>query len=761
MANRSPSPRPSGRRAAGARPRGQQRAAATGRRRGLIDYPRRDKRGVRRWLPSWKLVTGVFLLGLLGAVGLFAWGYANTEIPAADEFAEAQTTVVYYADGTTEMGRFAALNRTSVPIASLPDHVENAVIAAEDRTFYENRGVSPIAITRALWGNIRGEATQGGSTITQQYVKNYYGDDSPTFERKIREAFIAIKIDQEKEKEEILEDYLNTIYFGRGAYGIQAAAKAYYNVDAAALSPEQAATLAGIIPNPTNWDPAVSPEKAQDRFAYVVDGMDEMGTLAVADPDALVMPETIGTEKRDTYGGPNGYLLATVRSELLERSELTEQQIDTGGLRITTTISQPAQAAALAAMADEDAFPVEDRPETLHAALTAIDPATGGIVAMYGGPDYLARPSNAATQDQAQAGSTFKPFALVAALEEGISLESRYSGRNNQTFEAYVDESGDEQRVQNFGGDSYGDIDLLTATENSVNTVYVGLNEEVGPDRTQEVAVRAGLPEDTPGLNDFLSNVLGTSSPHPIDMASAYATFAARGERHTPHIVASVTEAGQTEPSYVGSTEGSRVFAEDIMDDTNYALQQVVESGSGEYASQLDRPAAGKTGTSSDNRSAWFVGYTPQLAASVALYNVEADGTPSTIPAFGGRGEITGGSFPVRIWTTFMEAALEGADVVEFAPRADVGESNVPTPTETPSPTTTPTPTPTPTTPTETPTPTETTAPPTETPSCPPLDLPPIPGAPPPDPDCPTESPSEPPTTSPSTGGGGDGDPAP
>ncbi len=744
MANRSPSPRPPGRRSAGTRPRTQPRSAATGGGgRRLIDYPRRGKRGFRRWLPSWKLVSGVFLLGLLAGVGLFAWAYANTEIPEAAEFAEAQSTVVFYADGKSEMGRFAALNRTSVPLATLPAHVGDAVIAAEDRSFYENRGVSPLAIVRSIWGNVRGEGTQGGSTITQQYVKNYTGDDDPTFRRKIREAFVALKMDEEKTKDEILEDYLNTIYFGRGAYGIQSAAKAYYDVDAAALTPEQAATLAGIIPNPTNWDPAVDPEKAQDRFRYVVDGMVEMGTLTTADPAALVMPETIVQVKRDTYGGPNGYILATVRSELLERSEFTEQQIDTGGLRITTTISKTAQTAALAAMADEDAFPSEDRPETLHAALTAIDPATGGIVAMYGGPDFLTRQSNGATQDQAQAGSTFKPFTLVAALEEGISLKSRYNGRNNQTFDAYVDEAGDERPVKNFGGSSFGDIDLERATENSVNTVYVALNEEVGPDKTREVAVRAGLPEDTPGLNDFLSNVLGTASPHPIDMAAAYSTFAARGERHTPHIVASVTAPDQTEPSYLGPTEGSRVFEEDVMDDTNFALQQVIESGSGEYASRLDRPAAGKTGTSSDNRSAWFVGFTPQLAASVALYNVEEDGSPSPIPAFGGRREITGGSFPVRIWTAFMQGALEGAEVVEFAPRADVGKANTPTQTptrSTPSPTTT-TPTPTETTPTET-EPPATTEPPLPDPT---VTLP-----------IPTEPPPEPP---PGDGGGGGGAP--
>ncbi len=645
----------------------------------------RKVRGRRRrfwFLPPWKVVVGGALgLLALGLIGFYV-AYRLIDIPQPNEFADDQTTIVYFSGGTNEMGRFAAQDRTVVESEQIPQHVKDAIVAAEDRSFYENRGVSPGGIARAFWGNLRGESTQGGSTITQQYVKNYYLDFDQTYSRKAKEAIIALKIDQQQTKDETLTAYLNTIYFGRGAYGIQAAAQQYFGKDAADLTVEEGALLAGIIPNPSGWDPAKDPAKATERFGYVLDAMVGLQTLSEGQRDAMVIPTAIVQDQAETYAGPNGYLLAMVRSELLANSSITEQDLDTGGLRITTTISRSAQAAAIEAMGDTEAFPTEDRPETLQAALTSIDPSTGGIVALYGGPDYLARQSNAATQAIAQAGSTFKAFTLVAALEDDISLKSRWDGRNRRTFDAYTDGSGKERPVQNFGGSSFGRISLETATENSVNTVYVDVNDTVGPEQTREVAVRAGLPEDTPGLNDFLSNVLGTASPNPLDMAAAYSTFAAQGVRHTPHIVASVTRAGSDEIVHAGPTEGSQVFDEDVMADTTAALEGVVRSGSGEYASRLGRPAAGKTGTSSDNQSAWFVGYTPQMATSVALFNVEADGSPSTIPGFGGRSEITGGSFPVRIWTTYMAAALEGTEELDFPDRADVGRQPSSTNTE-------------------------------------------------------------------------------
>ncbi len=642
------------------------------RRRQLIDYPRSDRSGAARFVPRLRQVLGLVGLAILAVVALSGIAYATVSVPSPNQFASAQTTIVYYADGKTELGRFAAQNRVVVAADAIPESMKQATVAAEDRTFYENRGVSPKGIARAFWSNLQGDSTQGGSTITQQYVKNYYLSSDRTYVRKAKEAVLSLKIDQQQSKDEILTNYLNTIYFGRGAYGIETAAQAYFGKPAKDLTPQESALLAGIIPNPTNWDPAVNPAKAKARFDYVTDELVRTGVITQAERRSWTMPDA---PKKDTnknvYAGPNGYILAQVRSELLA-AKLTDQDIDSGGLRIVTTVDKNSQDAAVAMMNDPSVYPTKGRPATLRAALVSIDPQSGAVVAMYGGDDYLKRQQNNATQAIAQAGSTFKPFALVTGLENGVGLRSTFNGQSGIRFK------GTSKPIQNFGGASYGTINLLTATANSVNTVYVGLNQKVGPAKTEETAIRAGLPKNTAGLNDYLGNVLGSAAPHPIDMANAYATFAAQGVRHTPHIVASATKVGADSPVYTGPTDGTRVFPEDVMADTTYALRGVVQRGSGQPASALGRPAAGKTGTSSDNMSAWFVGYTPQLTTAVALFNTDTAGNAIPIPGFGGRSEITGGSFPVRMWTEYMRDALKGKPQASFPSPAWVGRATGP-----------------------------------------------------------------------------------
>ncbi len=293
-----------------------------------------------RWLPSWKVVLGSFLgLVALGLIGFYV-AYRLIDIPQPNDFADDQTSIVYYNGGKNEMGRFAAQDRTIVASDQIPQHVKDAIVAAEDRTFYENRGVSPVGIARAVWGQVSGDYAGGGSTITQQYVKNYYLTFDQTYTRKAKEAIIALKIDQQQSKDETLTAYLNTIYFGRGAYGIQAASQAYFGKNAADLTVEEGALLAGIVPNPSGWDPAKNPEKATERFEYVLDGMVLGQTLSEGQRDAMVVPTTQPEKTAETYAGPNGYLLAMVRSELLANSSVTETDLDTGGLRITTTISR-------------------------------------------------------------------------------------------------------------------------------------------------------------------------------------------------------------------------------------------------------------------------------------------------------------------------------------------------------------------------------------------------------------------------------------
>ncbi|HLS49864.1 MAG TPA: biosynthetic peptidoglycan transglycosylase, partial [Actinomycetaceae bacterium] len=288
----------------------QARKAAERPRQRRWDYPRAGKGPVHRWLPSWRVVLGTVVTVIALGLGLFVVAYLTTDIPEPDDFAQAETTTVYYADGETEMGSFATFDRSIVGLATLPEHVGHAVVASEDRRFYENVGVDPIGIARALWNNVRGNERQGGSTLTQQYVERYFvGETITSYVGKAREAILAIKIDREQTKDEILGNYLNTIYFGRGAYGIEAAARNYFDKPAAELTLSESALLAGIIPAPSAWDPASNPERAEERWARTLRFMVEDGWITQEEADSQSFPETIDPVRDDRYGGPGGYLL--------------------------------------------------------------------------------------------------------------------------------------------------------------------------------------------------------------------------------------------------------------------------------------------------------------------------------------------------------------------------------------------------------------------------------------------------------------------
>jgi membrane peptidoglycan carboxypeptidase len=606
------------------------------------------------------------LLGIVIVVGGFVWAYNSITLPTPDDAAFTQTTHVFYADGQTAMGDFSIQNRQIVDIADLPVHVGQAVVAAEDRTFWKNSGVDPVALARAFYNNLRGGQRQGGSTITQQYIERYFvGETTTDLKGKLREAIMAVKVTREKPKSEILGDYLNTIYFGRGAYGIETAAQAYFGIPAKELDVSQAALLAGVIPAPSAWDPAVDEVKCRQRWAYVLDGMVTIEALDHTVRQSLVFPETIAHKVSDLYAGAQGYLLQMVRSELLA-SGLHENDLDGGGLTIVTTIDKSWQKAAVKAVKN---LP-KDRPDALEVAAVTIDPADGAIKALYGGADYISRQQNAVTQDIAQAGSTFKPITLAAALETGEhSLSDWYSGRSPMKI-------GD-WRVENLGNTSYGEMSLLRATANSVNTVYAQLNEEIGGQATRDAAVAAGVPDQTVGLDSDLTNVLGTASPHPLDMANVYATFAAGGVRHTPHIVATATDpVGQV--IYVGPTQAERVFSKTTMAEVTYALTEVVTQGTGTKAQDLNRPCAAKTGTSEEHRSAWFVGFTPQLATAVAFYQHGSNGDVAELTPFGGRDVINGGDLPAQVWLDLMSAEHADMPVKDFPERSQPRPDNTP-----------------------------------------------------------------------------------
>ncbi len=656
---------------------GQDQTAPAGRRR-FLNYPRAGKGRVMRWIPGWRFFLGCFLALVAALVGLFVVAYAVIDVPSPNQFAKAQTSTVYYADGTTEMGHFSEIDRTIIDTSALPDYVGHAVVASEDASFYTNNGVDPKGILRALWNNLSGGDTQGASTLTQQYVKNYYVDTTSSYAGKFEQAILALKIDRSQSKEEILDSYLNTVYFGRGAYGIEAASQAYFGHKASELTVSESALLAGVLPAPSAYDPNVDVDMAQTRWQRVLDRMETDGYITAEEHDSATFPETITPEIEQVYAGSTGYLLQMVRSELVSDAGLTEDEIDTGGYSIVTTFDKEDQDAAVAAV---QALP-EGYSENLHVALVSIDSSTGGILALYGGSDYLTNQVNAASDAVAQAGSTFKPFALVGALENGATLSNGYSGASPMTI--------DGAEFQNFQDVSYGWSNLVKATTYSINTAYLQLNEDVGPEVTNQVAVRAGYPEDTTGMNPYVQNVLGSASPHTVDIATAYATFASQGTRHDTHVVGSVTDPDKT-VVYSPDTSGDKVFSDDVMADATYAMQQVVNSGSGTTALELGRPVAAKTGSSSDNKSAQFAGYTPQVATAVTLYQSGADGSEESITPWGEYSEITGSTYPADIFTQYMATALADLPVESFPDRTagsyrpgSLGESAVPTATARP-----------------------------------------------------------------------------
>ena len=629
----------------------------------LWNYPRAGKGKIRRWLPSWQFVLCSILFVLTMGIGTLMLAYATTDVPAPNDFAKAQTTVVYYDDSKTEMGRFTDINRTVIDTTKLPSYVGNAVVASEDSSFYSNNGIDPKGIVRALFNNLTGGPIQGASTLTQQYVKNYYVDTTDSYVGKLKQAFLAVKIDQSQSKQKILGNYLNTIYYGRGAYGVEEASKAYFGHSADKLTLSEAALLSAVIPAPSGWDPAVNAKTSQAKWTRVADLMLKQNFITAAQRAEMKFPKTIEPTTKQVYAGTKGYLLQMVRTELKAKMKLTDEQIDTGGFKVTTTINQKDQEAAVNAV---HTLP-SDKPAGLGVALTSIDPRTGAIVALYGGEDYLKSQVNSATQAVAQAGSTYKPFALVTALNDGMTLSDGYMGTSPMTIEGH--------EFQNFQDVSYGWVNLVKATAFSINTPYLQLNKDIGPENTNKTAIAAGYPANTLGFDDTTQGVLGSVSPHNIDIARAYSTFAAQGQRHDIHIVGKVSSSTNT-VVYTANTTGQQVFKKEVMADVTYALTQVVQLGSGETAKSLNRPVAAKTGSSSDNKSAQFVGYTPQLVTAVTLFQQGADGSEQSITPFGNYSEITGSTYPADIFTNYMGAALDGQEVLDFPERSDESYSS-------------------------------------------------------------------------------------
>ncbi len=618
-----------------------------------------------------KLIRAAVFLGGFGFVAgstLFALAWFTVDIPDPNAYVNSQATVIQYSNGS-EIGRIGAQNRQIVPLAKIPLRLRYAVMAAEDRSFYSNRAFSIKGLSQAVLSNVITLGNgRGGSTITQQYAKTAFLTPERSIQRKIKELVISLKLENAMTKDQILENYLNTIYFGRGSYGVQTAAQQYFNRNVNQLSISQAAVIASILRSPGLYDPDFG-DKAQKernsnrlaaRFQYVIDGMLEEKWITEAEAKAAKLPPVAPRTTGGSLSGPKGYIIDAAQKEL-SKLGFTTEQLMVGGYVIKTTIEQRPQQSAVDAV---NRLTPANAPANLHIGLVAIRPGTGEIVAMYGGKDYVVRQLNDATQSIALAGSTFKPFALVAALEQGIPLTSMWNGDSPQTF----DDLGKPYVVSNYGDEGWGQVDLLSATQHSINTVYVPLGIKAGLDRVVDVARRAGIPE-TIAMMPTPSVSLGVASPHVIDVTNAYATFAANGIYAKPYLISQVIGPNKG-VLYEGKPSTQEVFAADVMADLTYALKSVVNGGTGAAALSLGRPAAGKTGTSQSNASAWFSAYTPQLAASVAFFR---DSASESLNGIGGLTSVTGGSFPARIWTAFMKGALKGEPVLDFPAPSNIG----------------------------------------------------------------------------------------
>ena len=618
-------------------------------------------------LRTWFIRGAIFTIGGGFVVGtfLFAFAYFSVTIPDPNQYVNSQATIIQYSDGS-EIGRVGAEDRTSVPLARIPIRVRHAIMAAEDRNFYTEHAFSPTGILRALWHNLQGGSLQGGSTITQQYAKTAFLSPQRSIRRKIKEIVIAVKLEQQQSKDQILENYLNTIYFGRGAYGVQTGSQVFFGRSVDQLNVAQAAVLASILNSPGFYDPANGTkylERLKARWRYVLDGMVKANWLSPTQRAHEKFPFIQPRVRSGSLAGPKGYVVSWIENQL-QQFGFTQDQLLQGGLVVKTTLVKRDQQAAVDAVAKRTP---KSPFSNLRVALVSIQPGTGAVLAMYGGQDYLKNQYNNATQATTQAGSSFKPFALTAALEAGISLESVWNGHSPQVF--YDPGSQGPYPVFNYGNEQFSNINLLDATAFSVNTVFVPLGIKVGPDKVIDVARRAGIPTSVRMVSGP-SVTLGVASAHVIDLASAFATFAAQGIYAKPYIVAQVL-GNNGGVLYQVQPQTNQVFASDVMADLTTALQTVTSYGTASGAvSNLGRPSAGKTGTTTANASAWFTGYVPQMATSVALFR---DNASQSLNGIGGLSAVTGGSFPARIWNQYMRQALAHTPIIDFPPPANIG----------------------------------------------------------------------------------------
>ncbi|QBI52910.1 transglycosylase domain-containing protein [Streptomonospora litoralis] len=604
--------------------------------------------------------TTMIAFGILAVLVLSGFGvaYATIEVPdVAKEEATNQGSTFFYADGETQFAE-RGVDREPVDYDQIPTRVQEAVISAEDRGYWDSPGVSITGTVRAVWFTVTGQQVQGGSTITQQFVRNYFEGVSreQTVSRKLKEIIIALKVDQSPgmDKEWVMEQYLNTIYFGRNAYGIQSAAQAYYHKDVGELTGSEAAFLAAAIQQPSLYGQADESytDDMRGRWQYVVDGMVEVDAITQSEADKMEFPKPKAQRPANStdLSGFKGYMLQQAMEELKELG-YTEDNINRGGYKVVTTFDQ--QTMRMAKQAVEDTVDVGSLPDGVRAGLTAVEPSTGEVKGFYGGHDYMQNQYDSSFDGSAQAGSAFKPYVLATALRQGYSLNSKVNGNTP------IQVAGSS--IHNYDDVSRGPTSLVEATRISLNTGYVQLAQEVGEENVRQTAYDAGIAKGMIEDDQVVPTIaLGVSNVRPVDQATGFATFANGGKHVETHVIREViNQEGENERP---KPKTSQPFSQDTAANVSYALQQVVQSGTGTSGALPDgRPVAGKTGTTDDSVAAWFVGYTPQLSTAVGVYN--GNNQPFSVP---GWGELSGGSLPAAIWNNFMTNAMEGKEVKQF-----------------------------------------------------------------------------------------------
>ncbi|MER7111246.1 transglycosylase domain-containing protein [Streptomyces sp. NPDC000229] len=718
--------------------------------------------GIRRFF-TWKKMLGTFFGVCLVAMGAFYVVYLLVPVPSANAQATMQSNVYKYSNGKL-LARTGEINREIVGLDEIPDDVEKAFVAAENKSFYEDSGVDFMGTARGVFNTLSGKGKQGGSTITQQYVKNYYLDQDQTVSRKLKELVISLKVDQRMDKNAILAGYMNTSYYGRGAYGIQAAAQAYYGVDAEKLTVSQGAYLAALLQAPSQYDwtaaSATGRKLVTERWNYVLDNMVEEGWLDRSERAEQTFPVPQAPKAAPGMEGQTGYLVAAAKQELINQG-VSEEDIDAGGWTITLNIDEKRQKKLVKAVdrqLEEHLDRKGDKVDaTVQAGATSVDPRTGKVVALYGGVGATEHWMSNATRRDYQPASTFKPLVFATALENGaetqngdeIGLNTIYDGTSRRPVEG----SDTPFAPQNEDDRSYGPVTVQQAMNKSINSVFAQMIVDADPAKVKKTALALGMKDDESFVEQPAMS-LGTMGASTWDMAGVYATLDNHGKKVNPTIVKSAEHKNRTFVHEIPPI-GERAISRESADTVTAALTGVVKNGSGFEANTSAYQAAGKTGTSENNKSAWFAGYTPELTTVVALFGEDTSTDKVkqvSLTGTANSGRANGGGFPARIWADYTLGALGGGsdarfdlDLADTAPPAPTAtESPTEEPTETQSPTEEPTPTRTPST--EEPTPTRTPSTPTRTPTIP----------------TPTQTPTDDPTedtTGGSTGGGDGGDP--